>query len=78
VVCDLSLSGLQFKMRHRIIQKLRDVGAVSRKTAVTIEKANFNNQEQIWLKYFAGAFLGKVKKTKDNRYFIKEFFNSQV
>lgn len=62
-------------MQYRIIQKLREAGAVSRKTAVTIEGADLDIQEQRWLEYFAGVFLGKVKKTDDNRYFIQEILD---
>jgi len=41
-VCKLALSGIQFKIYYRIIQKLREAGAVSRKTAVIIEGADFD------------------------------------
>jgi len=27
-------------------------------------------QEQAWLNFFAGAFLGKIKKTEDHRYYV--------
>jgi hypothetical protein len=35
-----------------------------------IEEAELDLQEQQWLNYFAGAFLDKIKKTKDQRYHI--------
>ena len=38
--------------------------------AVTIEEAELDLKEQAWLDYFAGAFLGKIKKTEDQRYYI--------
>ncbi|NIR86150.1 hypothetical protein GWO13_00720 [Candidatus Bathyarchaeota archaeon] len=66
----MSLSGLQFRMRQRIISKIEKAGATSREKAVTIEEAGLDMQEQKWLTYFAGVFLGKVKKTKDKRYYI--------
>ena len=66
----LSLSGLQFKMCYRIISKIEKAGATSKVEAVTIEEADLDLQEQAWLDYFAGAFLGKIKKTKDQRYYI--------
>jgi len=31
----------------------------SKEKAVTVEKAKLDPQEQKWLDYFAGAFLGK-------------------
>ena len=45
-------------------------GATIKEKAVTIEEAELDLQEQQWLGYFAGAFLGEVKKTEDKRYFV--------
>ena len=67
---NLSLSGIQFKMRQQLIRRFEKVGAISEETAVTIEDANLDLKEYCWLPYFAGTFLGKIKKTKDNRYYI--------
>jgi hypothetical protein len=67
----LSLSGFQFKMHYKILNKLRKAGALSKKNAVTIKEANLDYQEQLWLNYFAGAFLGKIKKTDDRKYYVK-------
>ena len=64
------LSGFNYVMRHRIVLKLKNVGATSKEKAVTVEEAELNSQEQNWLPYFAGAFLGEVKKTDDKRYYI--------
>jgi len=66
----LSLSGIQFKMHHRILSKIENAGATSIEKAVTIEEAGLDVQEQQWLNYFAGAFLGKIKKTGDKRYYV--------
>ena len=66
----LSLSGLQFKMRYRIVSKIEKAGATSKEEAVTSEEAELDLEEQAWLDYFAGAFLGKIKKTEDQRYYI--------
>jgi len=57
-------------MRQRIVSKLKKAGATSIQKAVTIEEAKLDLQEQLWLDYFAGVFLGKVKKTKDQRYHV--------
>jgi len=57
-------------MRHRIVSKLEEARATSREKAVTIEEASLDIREQRWLRYFAGAFLSKVKKTRDKRYYI--------
>ena len=66
----MSLSGLQFKMHYRIASKLEKAGATSIEKAVTIEEAGLDMQEQQWLNCFAGAFLGKIKKTQDKRYYV--------
>ena len=66
----MSLSGLQFKMHYRIISKIEKAGATSIEKAVTIEEAGLDMQEQQWLNYFAGAFLDRIKKTKDKRYYV--------
>ena len=66
----MSLSGIQFKMHQRIIHKFMKAGATSWEKAVTIEQANLDMQEELWLDYFAGDFLGKIKKTIDKRYYI--------
>ena len=66
----MSLSGIQFKMRYRIVSKIEKAGATSKEKAVTIEGADLNLVELQWLDYFAGAFLGEIKKTEDKRYYI--------
>jgi hypothetical protein len=71
--CDLSssaLSGLDSVMCHNIVSKLKKVGAISKERAVTIEEAELNSREQNWLPYFAGVFLGEIKKTDDKRYYV--------
>lgn len=67
----MSLSGFQFKMQYKILNKLKKAGAVSKDNAVTIGEADLDYQEQMWLDYFAGVFLGKIKKTDDRRYYIQ-------
>ena len=66
----MSLSGIQFKMHQRIINRLEKSGATSIKRAVTIKQAELDLQEQQWLDYFAGVFLGRIKKTDNKRYYI--------
>jgi hypothetical protein len=67
----LSLSGFQFKMHYKILHKLKKAGATSEDNAVTIGEAELDFQEQMWLDYFAGVFLGRIKKTEDQRYYIQ-------
>jgi len=57
-------------MLHRIISKIEKAGAISEEKAVTTEEAGLNLQERHWLNYFAGSFLGEIKKTRDKRYYI--------
>jgi len=66
----LSMSGIQFKMKQRIIHKFEKAGATSEEKAVTVEEAKLDLQEQYWLDYFAGTFLGNIKKTRDHRYYL--------
>jgi len=66
----MSMSGIQFKMLQRIIHKFEKAGAISEAKAVTFNDANLDLPEQYWLGYFAGSFLGRIKKTKDNRYYL--------
>jgi hypothetical protein len=66
----LSLSGIQFKMRYRIVSKIEKAGATSKEKAVTTEEAELDLEELQWLNYFAGIFLGRIKKTEDKRYYI--------
>jgi len=63
------MSGIQFKIHQQIIRKLEKVGAISEETAVTIADAKLDLQEQGWLDYFAGSYLGNIQKTKDHRYY---------
>jgi hypothetical protein len=64
------MSGIQFEMQNRLVRKLEKAGATSVEKAVTFEDAKLDMQEQYWLDYFAGIFLGKIKKTKDKKYYL--------
>lgn len=64
------MHGFVVKIRFIIVHKLRKVGAVSLKTAVTPVEAGLSSQECRWLRYLAGGFLSTIKKTKDGRYYI--------
>ena len=57
-------------MHQRIIHKFKKAGATSEERAVTFEEADLDLPEQYWLPYFAGTFLGRIKKTEDHRYYI--------
>ena len=64
------MSGIQFRMQNRLVRKFEKAGATSEETAVTFEEAKLDLQEQCWLDYFAGSFLGCIKKTRDHRYYL--------
>ena len=66
----MSLSGIQFKMQQQLIRKFAKAGATSEEKAVTFDEADLDFQEQCWLDYFAGSFLGNIKKTRDRRYYL--------
>ena len=68
----MSMSGIQFVMQERLVRKFEKAGATSSEKAVTFEEAKLDEQEQYWLDYFAGVFLGKIKKTENRRYYISE------
>jgi len=57
-------------MEQILVRKFRQAGATSKEKAVTFEEAKLDIKEQYWLSYFAGVFLGKIKKTKNHRYYI--------
>ena len=59
-----------FDIHQSLIRIFEKVGAISEEKAVTVDEVNLDLQEQYWLDYFAGAFLGKIKKTRDHRYYI--------
>jgi len=64
------MSGMQYKMKQRLIRKFEKAGAFSVETAVTLKEAQLDFQEECWLDYFAGSFLGSIKKTTDHRYYL--------
>lgn len=66
------MSGIQYKIEEQIIHKFIKAGAISVEKAVTFEEAKLDDQEQFWLDYFAGVFLGKIKKTKNHRYYVRK------
>ena len=63
------MSSIEVKMRQRINGKFEKVGAISKKTAVTVMGANLDLQEQYWLPYLVGNLPGSILKTMDNRYY---------
>ena len=64
------MSGIQFEMQNRLVRKFEKAGATSNEKAVTFEEAKLDEHEQVWLDYFAGVFLGKIKKAENHRYYV--------
>jgi hypothetical protein len=63
------MSKIELKMRERINRKFEEVGANSKKNAVTSMEANLDLQEQYWLPYLVGNIPGRIRKTNDERYY---------
>jgi hypothetical protein len=59
-------------MQQRLVRKFEKAGAISAEKAVTFQEAKLDVQEQYWLNYFAGVFLGKIKKAENSRYYVSE------
>lgn len=71
----MSKYGIQFVMQGKLVKKLAKAGATSSEKAIMIEEAGFDDVEEHWLNYFAGDFLGKIKKTETNRYYIGNLYS---
>jgi hypothetical protein len=67
----LFMSKIELDMRERIIKKIEDAGADSKKNAVSIAAAEFDLQEQYWLPYLVGTSKDSIKMTSDSRYYRK-------
>ena len=65
-----AMYGTEFVMEHRLVRKIEKAGATSKERAVSFEEAKLDIKEQYWLEYFAGVFLGKIKKTENHLYYI--------
>jgi len=65
------MSKTEIKMRERIIKKIEEAGAISKKTAVSVDGAELDLQEQYWLPYLVGTVYNGIKKTDDSRYYRK-------
>jgi hypothetical protein len=56
------------KQRFTILAKLAKVGALSRETAVSPDKAHLDWREREWLVYLAGE-MERIRKTEDGLYY---------
>lgn len=64
------MSEMEVKMRDRIVRKIEDAGADSKRNAVSIAGAELDLQEQFWLPYLVGTLHCSIKKTDDSRYYL--------
>jgi hypothetical protein len=62
------MGGEAIKKRFTILAKLDKAGALSKETAVTLDKANLNWQEREWLVYLVGG-MERIQKTEDGLYY---------
>ena len=67
----LFTSKMEVKMRDRIVRKIVDAGADSKRNAVSAAGAELDLQEQFWLPYLVGTLNCCIKKTNDSRYYLK-------
>ena len=58
------VTGTEVVMEYRLVRKIEKAGATSKGRAITFDEAKLDIVEQYWLDYFAGVFIGKIKKTK--------------
>jgi hypothetical protein len=65
------ISKIELKMRERIMKKIEDSGADSKRNAVSVATAEFDLKEQYWLLYLVGTLKDSIKKTSDSRYYCK-------
>ena len=59
-----------FMYGRKLRRKLKEAGAVSEKTAKTVEELGLSTREIRTLR--RNVWIGKVKKTKDERYYVLE------
>ena len=64
-------SGLVFKMRWTIEEKLSRVNALTVETAVTADEAGLSLSECNWLLYLTGGMTSKIRKTVGGRYYLR-------
>jgi len=69
----MEINAVFLKLQNEIWEKLVALEATSEERAVTVKEAKFDLQEQNWLPYVAGGLFAKVKKTKDQRYYAKNY-----
>jgi hypothetical protein len=67
----LFVSKIELKMRERIIKKIKNAGADSKRNVVSVDVAEFDLQEQYWLPYLAAIFKDSIKMTSNSRYYRK-------
>jgi hypothetical protein len=58
-------------MRERIIKKIENAGADSKRNVVSVDVAEFDLQEHYCLPYLAAIFKDSIKMTSDSRYYRK-------
>jgi hypothetical protein len=65
------MSKTEVEMGKRIIKKIENAGADSKRNAVSIAGADLDLQEQFWFPYLVGTRNCNIKKTDDSRYYRK-------
>ena len=64
-------SGLVFKIKWSIEEKLAKVKALTLEKAVTADEAGLSFSESNWLLYLAGGMTSNIRKTAGGRYYLR-------
>jgi hypothetical protein len=64
--------GVVEKLRLSITRKLAEAGASSQENAVTPDEADLTLSEREWLIYLAGGMTSRIRKTSDDRYYLRK------
>jgi hypothetical protein len=67
-------SGILYAIEAGIRSKLVDMGAISIDKAATSQQANLSFKEENWIDYIAGGMFAAVKRTKDGRFYVPNFY----
>ncbi len=67
----MAAMGIVYRVRYSVEHKLTKANASSVKTAVTPDNADLTLLEREWLTYLTGGMTSQIRKTSDNRYYLR-------
>jgi hypothetical protein len=65
-------AGFASKIKYLVEKKLLIANASSIDTAVTPDEAKLDFSESQWLMYLSGGMSSNIRKTLDNRYYLRK------